>query len=543
MDVFDANMKNEVANLVKSVLATFTTEYVKFYALGLVKKAEDEAGAEPGPAWQLTERPEGGHTDPLKTGFLTKKGAIKKNWKKRWFVVRSDYVVEYYENEKQVQAAKPKPKGKMFLAGYRVVEDPNAGIIQNLEKLAKQMQLDISELPKPKKYPETVFEVQHSRRRCYMIEAANKEEKDAWMAMFRTVCWYAWGFDNRDPVHVWAFQNAIRETRWSLGRWGWWSSGGSETQLLSDIINDEIEYQTLGKIYSKIPGPWIIRSKIRDTVLKTIDGMVSSAVSPAWAAMSKTVEELRPKVEPTIKELVDPLGKQKAQIIEKMKDGVVGIINPIMDEHVKPHLTKILEIIKSPVVEGYEELKGLLDKQFGVFASKFNPAQPDENFRDLDYFSRWSWWEARPATQKFDVMYEPLWALHVIFSDIYPWSTIYNGQDQLRKILDNAVWTYQVEIKKAIEEKIDNPCETCKTVVFERFEEDARLATTLFYLKIFKDMIMPAFNKLVKPACKMVIDPLAELIPEPMKQFIDIHDMFDKLLNGIIDDVIKNILN
>jgi hypothetical protein len=62
----------------------------------------------------------------------------------------------------------------------------------------------------------------------------------------------------------------------------------------------------------------------------------------------------------------------------------------------------------------------------------------------------------RPATSKLDVMYEPLWALREIFSDIWPWSTIYNGQDMLRKKLDNAVWTYQVEVKKAVEEKAEN---------------------------------------------------------------------------------------
>ena len=32
-------------------------------------------------------------------GYLTKKGAIVKNWKKRYFVVNPDYSVDYFENE------------------------------------------------------------------------------------------------------------------------------------------------------------------------------------------------------------------------------------------------------------------------------------------------------------------------------------------------------------------------------------------------------------------------------------------------------------
>jgi len=538
---FDA-VKDEIETLIKAILKTFTTEYIKHYALGLVKKAEDDASAKPGPDWLLTPRPDGASTDPLKCGYLTKKGAIHKTWKKRWLIVRPDYVVEYHENQKTAKSAKAKPKGKMFLAGYRVVDDPNAGIVQKLEKLAEQMKIDISEMKKPKKYPELVFEINHPRRRCYFIQAANLEEKKEWVAMFRHACWYAWGLENRDPVHVQAFQCAIRDTRWKLGRWGWWSGGGSETQLLADIINDEIEYQTIGKVFEKISGPWMIRSKIRDQVLKTIDTIVSAAVAPAWAVMSKTVEELRPKVEPVIRELVDPLAKQKEELIEKLKDGCMDIIKPLLEQHVIPHLTKILEVIKSPVVNGYDEAGKLLEKQLTIFSGKFNATQPEENFRELDNWSRWSWWEARPALQEFDVMYEPLWALRIIFTDIYPWSSIYHGQDHMRKILDSAVWTYQLEIKQAIEEKTENPCEIACANVTKKYIEDAKTATTLFYLKIFKDIIMPFFNKLVLPACKEIIDPLSDIIPDPMKQFIDPNDMFDKLVNGIIDDTLKTII-
>jgi hypothetical protein len=540
MDIpgFDAATRDEIQNLIKAILEKFTIGYVKHYALGLVKKAEEEAAKEPGPDWKLTPRPEeGASTDPLKTGFLQKKGAIRKSWKKRYLVVHPNYVVEYFENEKAAQGPKPKSKGKMHLAGYRVVEDPNAGIVQQLQKLAEQMKIDISELPKPKQYPETVLELHHSRRRCYYIEAATLEEKKEWMEMFRTCCYYAWGLENRDPVHVHAFYAAIRDTRWHLGRWGWWSYGGSETQLLSDMINDEIEYQTIGKIYSKLPGPWVIKSKLRDQVLKAIDGFVSAGVAPAWAAMSKTVEELRPKAEPLIAKLADPLGKQKAEIINKLKEGCMSIIKPLLEQHVVPHLKEIMDIIKSPVVDAYKKAGELLEKQFTDFSSKFDISKKEANFGDLDRWSRWSWWEARPATDKIAEMYDPLWLLHKVFPDIYPWSTIYNGQDQLRKILDNAVYTFEVDVKNVT----DAQALSFKPTI-TKYEEDAKTATTEYYLKIFKDIIMPFFNKLVIPACKTVIEPLSSAIPDELKQFVDPEEMFDKLVDGVVEDTIKTII-
>jgi len=201
-----------------------------------------------------------------------------------------------------------------------------------------------------------------------------------------------------------------------------------------------------------------------------------------------------------------------------------------------------LTIIKEPVVSGYDTAAELLEAQLNKFASTFNAAEPEHHFKDLDYWSRWSWWEARPATEKFDVMYEPLWVLREIFPEIYPWSTIYDGQDQLRRILDNAVWTYQLEIQKAVADKNATPCDSAKAAVMERYRSDAKIATFLFYLKLFKDIIMPSFNKIVNPACKTVIDPLANIIPDTLQQLIDVNDMFDRLVNGIIDDAIKNVL-
>ena len=36
---------------------------------------------------------------PLKTGYLVKQGGVRKNWLRRFFVVRPDFKIEYYEDE------------------------------------------------------------------------------------------------------------------------------------------------------------------------------------------------------------------------------------------------------------------------------------------------------------------------------------------------------------------------------------------------------------------------------------------------------------
>jgi len=546
----DGATKDEILNLIKAVCVTFTTQYTKAYVLELIKLKEEEAQEEK-PDWKLLVRPE--DTSDLKAGYLTKQGGLFKSWKKRWFVVRYNYFVDYFTDEKAANAAKPKPKGSMNLAGYHVIADPNDGIIKRLTALAEKMGINVNDIPKPKEYPPLTFEVHHYRRRCWFIQAEDDAAKKQWVEMFETACRRAWGLRNQERVHKAAFYEAVRRTRWELGRWGWWSWGGSEEQVISDLISAELEYATMGKIYSKISsGPWIIRNKIRNQVEKTIDTFVSAGVNPAWKAMEGVVKELRPKVEPKIAELADPLGKLKGEIIDKMKNGVLGIINPMLVEHVIPHLSKIVAIIKSPFYECFDECYKMYEHETAEFKKEHgNLADTKKGFKHLDHVSRY--WNMYPATNKLDVMYEPLWLLREIFTEIRPWSLIWNAQDDVRTMMDNAMYTFENAIEKALEtdgEKLKADAnaageliEVSRTKTLEDYKNDANIRMNQFYMTIMKAIVMPPFNALVMPACKAVLEPLNDLIPDPMKQFVDILEMFDQLVNGIIEGAIQRVLD
>eukprot|EP01110_Echinostelium_bisporum_P013283 TRINITY_DN876_c0_g1_i1.p1 TRINITY_DN876_c0_g1~~TRINITY_DN876_c0_g1_i1.p1 ORF type:complete len:563 (-),score=262.92 TRINITY_DN876_c0_g1_i1:213-1901(-) len=531
----DAQLKNEIAHTIKTVCETFTIQYTKAYVLALVKMIKEETQAEP-KDWHLEKRPTDDMVDH-KVGFLTKEGAVRKNWKKRWFVVRPNYTVDYYESEAESQKPKGKKKGTMGLAGYYVVDDPNQGTLVRLKRLAEKMGVDFSNLPKPKEYPPLTFELYHSRRRCYYIQAANKEEFDDWVAEFRKVCWRAYGLTIDERCHQEAFPVAVRKTRWELGRWGWYGGYGSEEQIMCDMISDELEYEIMGRIYGKLSGPWMVRNMLRNQVSKTIDSMVMAAVRPAWQAMAKVVADLRPKIEPKIRELVTPIFEAQNGIVDKMKNAVMSIIDPLLQEHVCPHLGKIVDILKSPMREGFDE-------SYRIFGEKIDKWEHEENlkrsFRDLDWFPH-SYWQMRDATEKTEPMYEPLWALRLVFQDIYPWGLIWKAQNYFRKHTDRAVYTWEKLIKDN-EVKDKASATKYKEEVLVKFRHDGELATTIYFAKIMKLIVMPPFEALLIPAAKVAIDPLAEAVPEALKDFLDIKQMFEDLYNGIVDAAIDTIL-
>jgi hypothetical protein len=59
-------------------------------------------------------------TPPIKEGYLVKQGHVAKNWKKRYFVLKSDVII-YYENDQ-----KKKEKGTISLKNARMTERVNS---------------------------------------------------------------------------------------------------------------------------------------------------------------------------------------------------------------------------------------------------------------------------------------------------------------------------------------------------------------------------------------------------------------------------------
>jgi len=427
------------------------------------------------------------------------------------------------------------------LCGYSVNTDPNNTTIARLKKLAEKMGLDLSKLPKPTEYPPFTIELHHEHRPTHYLICKDQQEFDDWANQFRTCCWRTEGLTLDKEAHKIAFPIALRKTRWEMGRWGWYWNEGSEEQQLTDAIADELDWDIMGRVYSKLFGPWFIRNTLRNQSLKVIGAMVSAAVKPAWAGLAKVVEELHPKMEPKVRELCEPIFEAEAKILEAMKNAVMSVLDPLLQEHVAPHLAKILSYIKQPVIDGYQASVKVWTEQIDAWKPE---AELKKSFSELNWYT-WRYWPLQPAYEQTQKMYETLDELSIIFKHIWPWYIIWRANEDINKRSDNAVWTWEHQLLDAQEAKteVDKAFgEKVKANVLPRLQHDCELASLRFMCKVIRRCIMPPLDAVVHPAAKVIIDPLAESIPEPLREFIDIKEMFETLYNSIVDASIFTIV-
>jgi len=242
--------------------------------------------------------------------------------------------------------------------------------------------------------------------------------------------------------------------------------------------------------------------------------------------------------------MVEPIGKAKAELMMKIQDACMSVIDPVLKEHVVPHLSKIVEVIQSPVSDAFEESFKLFQSEaFNKFELKGSVEENRKAFRELDSYP-YSW-EMYKVTRLVDVMYEPLWALNIIFEDIWPWSAIYDAHNLLRKQMDNAIYTYQ---KKIIEEQekgntnLAQFSDTLRAQLLEDYRTDSNQARVLYFAAAIKKIVYPPFTKILIPLAEKILSPFENSIPDPMKQFLDINDMFETICSRLVDQSIQTIL-
>lgn len=313
--------------------------------------------------------------------------------------------------------------------------------------------------------------------------------------------------------------------------------------MLAEMIADELDYDIMGRAYSKLTGPYFVRNMLRTKMVKALDAAVLGIVKPAWAGMAKAVEALKPKIEPKIREVVEPIFKAEAGLVEQLKDKVSSVISPIQEEHVNPHLVKIVDIVRKPMAESFEIAIGLFDDKISKFELGEGSVS-EKSFSDLNWFPR-SYWQMRPATNKTEEMLEGLQELQVLFKDLWPWSLVYHAQTALRQVTDNAVYTWSQEVLKHSESgPVDrHHMDKYKNETIEKFRADADTATKEFSSKVMRLILLPPFEALLQPAAKHIVEPLANLVPEPLQEFIDINQDFEDLYTCILDDAIANVVS
>jgi hypothetical protein len=470
----DSESKEKMQEIITNALEEFSKNYPLEYVKAVAKHqlAESETPIVPESKMRLMTR------EPpavRKEGFITKQGAVRKNWKKRYFRVDGQYRVSYYKTQKEGE----KPKGEFSCYGYKVgndqtdTEEEKAGFI-------------ISLLPSDE---------DDRAKRVYKFKCANKDEYNEWKNMFVACCKSA-----ECPLHPSEVRQEAFEATWlAMERgagWGrYWNPFGSEGDMLAFHINNRIERELLQPdVFSKLKGPAFIQRKAKNTILGTVAKAVGTAVDAAWKAATAAVDAIEKPTEEKVATVTGPMGEAQQSVKDKVQSSLDEACAPILDKAFAPVREKVVPVLFKPI----QKLQGSL-LSFFIKGAKAKD-KGESSSRDLRHEVYWS-----PA---FDSLWDIVGKLREVlnfniwFSDLR-WKVM----DDIGELMDNALYTM---------EKTGDFAATCGKLL-----HDAGVKFLEFGVWFLGELVMPLWNKLFDPVLENLVKPLADLIPDPVKEFLD----------------------
>lgn len=519
----------ESKDITANFLKCFAIHYSKMYIIALMKISKKQLAKEAkGPQWKLMKCDKCPPPQIQKTGVVNKLSKYLKKWNPRFTVVRGDYLIDYYETEEKYNA-KAKPLGTINMSNKNLNRDANDTVLNRLIALAEKCKINIDDMPKPDKYPDYTLEIWHERKGPIYLQAPDAEEWKSWCDIIDKCRWNAPRYNEwEDKANVFAFPIALWRTRWECDMWGWWWGGGGESAMLVDAINDKIADVVLYKLDCKLTMPWAARSRIRNKFIATVDGIVTSAVSPAWKAAYEGVKKVRPEVEPKIKEGMQPIVDMQKTIQDEICKMVEASSKDFIAEKVLPHLSPLLDIIFSPIVDGFRILVKAFDVAIEKGREKYE-VKPDRLYMVWHYNYNSEYWDAE---RKMWDLYDPLWAMRTIFDDIYPWSITARARRRLRKTLDNALYTFEHILEDGKEN--GKSWDEAASEARELMVQDCRAAVMRVLGQILFGVVENFFEKLVVRPARKLVAPLCEKIPQAIKDFVDPEDLLEELLYNIL---------
>jgi len=497
----DEETKQEMQQKIEETMKTFGSNYTMSFKDSLInnvmKKSEEEKGSE----FQLIEAPLS--EEPLKQDFMIKLGAVRKNWKKRWFVAsneKDNFAIKYYATKEM-----KKLKGEINLSGY---------ILR-----------DFTDEEKAKDGDGIAMVKKGGREWKVRCVPDTPENKAAWKQVLNNACKKAKPpIGGGDEVAATAFTNAYSATRTATEIDCAEHPSGTEAEALSDLVKGALS-SLIEKIKGAIPdGP--VKNMMNNMAETGINTLIRAGVSAGWSAMKEAMKATRSILETGIKAVLGALNDAKAMLNEKAAELCSKAIQPIMDGVLSSKIQPILKVIVAPVSAGYVQSVKLF-VQLGEKMrdeTKANAGALEKHFA-----------EANSKLQKnvFGALETLESALNTVLDalgDFPALDVVSKIRDMIVTLVKKGLATMHAAISKDKEGS-----DAAYTATLAKVIHDAKLFLFHTLRSVLSSVIKPGFDNMVKPLCLAPIAPVEELIPEPVKDFVSVE--------GIVEDLLVTTVN
>jgi len=509
----DEAKQARMQEIIGDVLTLFATEFPIHYKDALIEKVKAEAQPEEEDERQLPDFPIPDYE--LKTGSLTKKGDVVKNWKARHFVALNkadNYRVDYYEKEGG------KLKGSINFAGYSV-----ADFDENETKELGQFGIKI--VPSD------------TRRRVWYLKASSEEDKAEWVKVFKNACDNASAPQNPDEVLSAAFNGAYRAVRWRYGYYGWYRINYTEAEQLGELVSNILYRELISDVIYNIPaGP--ARGSIVNMVQKSVDTTVMAAVGAAWNSGVQACTSLRSTLEGAAKSLLTPLFEQEVKLKQEIQKVTNSTVVPVLQDLGSRICQPLMRICSNPITAAYVAgIRGFLQYMQTNVIPELTGDNLASQIRRV-HMSVEYWWSGPMENANkicWNLYCSDLADVASYFSGGYSTYSLYSKVlNSIRDLMHRAIFAFETRYTDGFTNFGDN-----LTEVLSRLIHDSILSLKELLNSILGGILQDPIESGIINPCMSLVKPIQDVIdsiPVPgLSDLFNLSSLTDDVLNTFVE--------
>ncbi|XP_005734334.1 protein Niban [Pundamilia nyererei] len=543
--LLDENKSKYIKGQAEAVLEEFSPYYRKQFSVAQFSQVEDDVEQHKQKITQLLKQraaPEEGEVLYEESVFYFDD---TRKWRERYVVVRANYCLECHESVETFVKGAP-PCHKLLPTGGKVLtaEEAYMAVVDKCfpdESCAKEdFAPPIAGMPG--QFP--VYLRLPYRRDSYFCF-----KQQATQATFISILSDCIRHQNQDflkkkTCEVQAFLKAIQLYRQDKGKYEAWDMLiGSDARVMANMVMEQL-LPSLEK--DMLPGLKAKKTERKRVWFAMVEAVYILVQEDMFEGLSALKEECRVSVrqqEVLIHSDMDQILNSRRQLEEKIRAKVSEPAEKLCSDSVQPYLGSVLEELMEPISAGFQEGRQL-----------------SENTMDQVYQDIKQGCDNKQLKQSLDAMakpnllncYEKIGSLQVKlqhlqarfgFSDTT--GVMHSAQIDLQQLIENAAFTFEQLLYKAIQDNPDNASsatEKVKHIVLKKYDYDSSTVRKRIFQEALVSITLPFIKKSLVSTCKPELQGLEQIIYSDHSSFVHVDNVYENILLQILDKEVTKVV-
>jgi hypothetical protein len=516
---FTEEKKDAMQEVITGTVGAFTHSYAKSFGAALVDHLrQNEASTRNSRIMptgvRLVAAPD--PTEVIYSGWLEKKGAWNKGWKKRWFVCFNkdkNFIIKYYASETNLK----KSKGEILLDGYSLTTQ----LSESERKDCGEFCLKLTCGPA-------------SKRREWFVRGASSDAMEIFVEPFKNACTKARaGFKAGDAVEGAAFEAAFNDVRFAMGLVPA-PAGGTEEECLAGLVADVAMHEVMGEVLDGFSKDIKGRS-MKAGAEKAMHAAIMGAVGAAWLAAKAVAAQGRGAMAAGIMTALDPIQQAEEMLFGEIEKLVKPATNPAMElvkgGIIAPMVAGALQHVTNgyhTAIKVWARIARQITEQTKANADNLEAAC---NAGYSDY------WGNETVDSACSSLESALDQMGDLLNDFSTHELSRQLKDAIYNLISRGIATYAVNIKTG-----STPNEAY-SITLGHVVHDAQLLFSTCLKSIIFAIAMPSFNAACKDQVAELAQPIEDLIPDPVVPFLSVHALIDGCMDRMVGVLIDSGIN